>query len=267
MQTLAQIKLTDVQAIYDGAEGDLWELLMGEQIHIGGLASSNDLADRAVIQPGTRGVDLCCCNGAGMRYLLRFREVAHMTGVDATATVLDRARARAAEEGFADRVSFIQSCATACDLPDQGFDFVWGEDAWVYVVDKERLVQEAARLTKPTGTIAFTDWMEGPAGLSAEEAKRFMTFMSFPSLQSLAGYRESLERAGCTVTVAEDTGRFAAHVDLYIRMVSMQLTYDVLKRIGFDQAMLAAMGAEMAFMKELAEAGKIVQGLIVATKN
>ena len=40
MQTLSGIGLSDVQAVYDGAEGDLWELVMGEQIHIGGMASS-----------------------------------------------------------------------------------------------------------------------------------------------------------------------------------------------------------------------------------
>ena len=33
----------EVQAIYSGVEGQLWELLMGEQIHIGGFASSTDL--------------------------------------------------------------------------------------------------------------------------------------------------------------------------------------------------------------------------------
>ena len=29
--------LNDVQAVYSGAEGQLWELIMGQQIHIGGL--------------------------------------------------------------------------------------------------------------------------------------------------------------------------------------------------------------------------------------
>ena len=57
---------------------------MGEQIHIGGFQSSMDLAQRAGIAAGSRGVDLCCCTGAGMRFLARFLNVAHMTGVDAT---------------------------------------------------------------------------------------------------------------------------------------------------------------------------------------
>jgi hypothetical protein len=39
--------LESVRAIYSGAEGELWELLMGQQIHIGGFKATMDLAERA----------------------------------------------------------------------------------------------------------------------------------------------------------------------------------------------------------------------------
>ena len=151
------IGLSDVQAVYSGPEGDLWELVMGEQIHIGGFASSMDLAERAGLGAGMKGIDLCCCTGAGMRFLVRFRGVEAMTGVDATDTVVARGRERCAAEGLGERISFTQADVTASGLPDASADFVWGEDAWCYVVDKGKLVSEAARLVKPGGTIAFTD--------------------------------------------------------------------------------------------------------------
>ena len=113
MQTITGVTLADVQAVYDGAEGDLWELVMGEQIHIGGFVSSMDLAERAGIGSGMSGVDLCCCNGAGMRFLVRFRDVAHMIGVDATETVLARGRERTRQEGLSDRIEFVG--ADVCD--------------------------------------------------------------------------------------------------------------------------------------------------------
>lgn len=56
MQTLPGVGLADVQAVYDGPEGDLWELVMGEQIHIGGMSSSMDLAERAGIMQGSRSI-------------------------------------------------------------------------------------------------------------------------------------------------------------------------------------------------------------------
>jgi SAM-dependent methyltransferase len=252
--------------VYDGPEGDLWELVMGEQIHIGGFSSSMDLAEKAGVGPGMKGVDLCSCNGAGMRFLLRFREVDRMIGVDATETVVSRARERCAAEGLADRCGFVLGDATETGLPDGCADFVWGEDAWCYVENKEKLVSEAARLVKPGGTVAFTDWVEGPAGLTDEEAARFLTFMKFPGVQDIDGYRGLLERVGLTVDRAEDTGRFPEYVDLYIDMLTKQLTYDALKIIGFDADLMGAMAGEMEFMKGLAHAGKIAQGIFIATK-
>jgi SAM-dependent methyltransferase len=267
MKSIESIKLADVKAVYDGAEGNLWELLMGEQIHIGGFKSSMELAERAGIGAGQRGVDLCCCNGAGMRFLVHFRDVASMIGVDATTTVVERGKARCAEEGLADRIEFKLADVCASGLPDGQADFVWGEDAWCYVEDKEKLVAEAARLVKPGGTIAFTDWVEGPAGLSGEEATAFLVGMKFPSVQDIEGYKGLLKSNGCQVEVAEDTGRFAPYVDLYLQMADMQLTYDALKILGFDTGQLAEVANGFNFFGDLAKAGKIAQGRFIARKR
>jgi ubiquinone/menaquinone biosynthesis C-methylase UbiE len=267
MKAVENIGIRDVNAVYDGPEGDLWELIMGQQIHIGGFKASMDLAERAGIGAGQRGVDLCCCNGAGMRFLVRFRDVAGMTGVDATKTVVERGRARCQEEGLADRIELKLADVCNSGLPDGQADFVWGEDAWCYVEDKPKLVAEAARIVKPGGTIAFTDWVEGPAGLSAAEAERFLRFMKFPSVQDIESYRGLLEKNGCQVSAAEDTGRFAPYVDLYLQMVDMQLTYDALRILGFDVEGMAAVAGEFAFLQELAHAGKIAQGRFIARRH
>jgi SAM-dependent methyltransferase len=267
MKTIDGIGLTNVQAVYNGPEGVLWELVMGEQIHIGGFASSLDLAEKAEIADSDAGVDLCCCNGAGMRFLLRFANVATMTGVDATPTVIAQGVERCQAEGLTDRISFVLADACETTLPDGQADFVWGEDAWCYVSDKPALVAEAARIVKPGGTIAFTDWVEGPAGLSDEEAARFLAFMKFPNIQDIEDYRTLLTDNGCEVKLAEDTGRYAPHVELYLNMLNMQLTYDALKIIGFNTELLGAMGAEMQFMKTLADEGKIAQGIFIANKS
>ncbi len=260
------IGLNEVKAVYNGAEGDLWELIMGHQIHIGGFQSSMDLSERAGIASAQHGVDLCCCTGAGMRFLARFRNVAKMTGVDASETVIDRGQHRCAEEGLSDRTTFVLADVTHSGLPDGCADFVWGEDAWCYVVDKPALIREAARLVKSGGTIAFTDWVLGEVPMSAEESRRCLAFMKFPSLQSIAGYSELLQQSGCKVTEANDTGRFDPYVDLYLNMVDKQLTYDALRILNFDTDMLSAIAAEMMFLGQLAKAGKIAQGRFVATK-
>ncbi len=266
MKAIDNVGLKDVSAVYAGPEGDLWELIMGQQIHIGGLKSSLELAERAGIGAGQRGVDLCCCNGAGMRCLVRVRGVEAMTGVDATDHVVERGRRRCAEEGLGERIRFVLADVCESGLPAASADFVWGEDAWCYVVDKPRLVAEAARVVKPGGVIAFTDWIEGPAGMSSAEAERFLRFMKFPNVQDLDGYSRLLADSGCAVSCAEDTGRFAPYMDLYIDMIDKQLAWDALRIVGFDMAVLEGLAGEFSFIRELARAGKVVQGRFVARR-
>jgi len=109
--------------------------------------------------------------------------------------------------------------------------------------------------------------VEGPAGLSDAEAGMFLQGMKFPSVQDIAGYRGLLEKNGCEVAVAEDTGRFAPYVDLYLNMANMQLTYDALKILGFDLAQLETVASGFNFFGDLARAGKIAQGRFIARKR
>jgi len=256
--------LADVQSEYGGPAGDLAELIMGEQVHFGGMNASEDLADRAGISEGMEGVDLCCGAGAGMRFLLRFRKVAQMTGVDATERMVQRGLERSQEEGYADRIRFVLADACASRLPNGSADFIWGEDAWCYVLDKRTLIAEAARIVRPGGTIAFTDWVHGPVAMSRQELERFLRFMNFPNILDLDGYRRLLEDCGCRVELAEDTGRFAPYIDLYRNMLRMQLTYDALKLNGFDMELMQSLEGERDFLQELAHAGKVIQGIVVA---
>ena len=266
MKTISDVGLNDVQAVYDGNEGDLWELIMGQQIHIGGLRSSMELAERAGVGARLHGVDLCCCSGAGMRLLVRLCDVATMTGVDASKTVVERGRQRCREEGLSDRISFVLADVCENRLAGASADFVWGEDAWCYVADKPRLIAEAVRILKAGGVIAFTDWVEGPACLSDDEAGRFLRFMKFPNVQDISGYAALLKANGCQVVAAEDTGRFAAYLDLYQNMVDMQLTYDAMRIMNFNLAVIQEIAGEMVFMRELAHAGKIAQGRFIARR-
>jgi hypothetical protein len=124
------------------------------------MRSPIEPADRAAIDPGRRGVDLCCCNGAGMRFLVRSRDVASM----------------------------------------------------------------------------------------------------------IAGYRRLLEKNGCTVAAAQDTGRFAGCFELYRAMLEQQLTCGALRSVGFRQGVLDAVGRQLTFLLGLAPEGKVIRGRFVARR-
>jgi SAM-dependent methyltransferase len=267
MKSVAGVGTAEVVSVYSSAQGDLFQLLFGQQIHVGGLKASIDLADRAGIGAGLSGVDLCCCNGADMRFLVRFRNVASMIGVDVTEAVVERGRRLTHEEGLDDKIRFVLADACQSGLPSASADFIWSEDAWCYVPDKPKLIAEAARIVRPGGVIAFTDWVEGPAGLTDSEAQRFLATMMFANIEDIAGYAKLLSGSCCEVRIAEDTGRFARHVDLYLDMVEMQLRYDALRTVGFRADLLDALIDGFRFIGEMARAGKIAQARFIARRK
>ena len=260
------ITLKDVQNVYDGPEGVLWELIMGEQIRVGGFKSSVVLAEKAGLQPDWKGLDLCSALGAGCRFLVKNCGVT-MCGLDGTDTMHRKAQERAQAEGLADKIEFKLGDVTEIPYQNNTFDFVWGEDAWCYVVDKPKLVAEGARVLKPGGVMAFTDWIEGPNGLTDEEAKRINSFMKFPYMESQKGYEKLLADNGLTIVECTDlTEEYAGYVDFYIKMVTDQLSFDALKIIGDDMEMFQAIGGEMAFMAQKAHEGKMGRGRFIAKK-
>jgi hypothetical protein len=114
--------------------------------------------------------------------------------------------------------------------------------------------------------IAFTDWVEGPAGLTDSEAQRFLGLMMFANVEDIAGYAKLLSGSGCEVRAAEDTGRFTRHVDLYLDMLELQLRYDALRIVGFNTDLLDALIAGFRFIGEMARAGKIAQARFIARR-
>ena len=85
MKTLVDQEAANADAVakcYSGPEQNVWELVMGKQIDIGGASSTLELAQRAGVGPGMKGVELNCNNGGGMRALVRLAGVDSMIGVD-----------------------------------------------------------------------------------------------------------------------------------------------------------------------------------------
>ncbi len=123
----APVTTDDVRDAYDGVEGRLYELMMGELLHVGGLSSSLELAERSGIAKGSQGIDLCCGNGASMRMLVQLVEVASMIGVELSEKQVERTTLRTQQAGLADRIRVVLGDARETGLPDGEADFVWGE--------------------------------------------------------------------------------------------------------------------------------------------
>jgi SAM-dependent methyltransferase len=87
---LLDITIADVTAAYEGAVGIIWEMLMGEQIHVGGGEETDLLARRAGVHAGTRVLDVLSGLGGPARHLARTYG-ATVTGLDATGRMVSEA--------------------------------------------------------------------------------------------------------------------------------------------------------------------------------
>ena len=259
--------IDNVKEVYSGAEGKLWELIMGEQIHVGGWGHSRILADAAEITEGQKVLDICSALGAGLRFLERNYGIQGY-GLDVTEHMVDEAIIRTARDGQSGSITYKVGNAENIPWGDGEFDVVWGEDAWCYVGNKEKLIQEASRVLKPGGTIAFTDWIEGPEGMDEETAQRICSFMKFPDVLNRKKYEELLGKYGFKLKLSEDlTEEYAGYVEFYIKMLTEQLYFDALKIIGWDEEMFGAMGGEMMFMAGTARKGGFGRARFVAVKE
>ena len=93
-----------------------------------------------------------------------------------------------------------------------------------------------------------------------------MQIMTFPSLQSIDGYRSALERLDFEVEVAEDTGRFGSAFAAYARTLREQLAFDALELFEFNRDVLDIVVEQLLGFARLGDAGKLIQGRFVARK-
>ena len=176
-----------------------------DQDHFGAIGANDILAAKAGIARHHHLLDVCSGMGGPARYY------AHHFGCKVTGLDFTESRYRGAIE--LTRLTRLDHLVdyrlgNALDMPfaDRSFDMVVGQEAWCHVPDKPRLVRECVRVLKPGGVIAFTDILRTDL-LDEVEGAKVMQGMTFPSLESLAGYGELLRGAGCELVSVDDLDR------------------------------------------------------------
>lgn len=131
--------------------------------HIGGVAATEALAQLCHVGRGQTVLDVGCGVGVTACFLAK-RYGCRVVGVDISVRMVERARERAAREKVADRVEF--RVADAQDLPfaEAAFDAVITESVTAFPADKQRAVDEYARVTRPGGHVGLNEstWLKVP---------------------------------------------------------------------------------------------------------
>ena len=255
--------LPDVQQVYEGPVGVLWEMLMGEQIHVGGEKETEILAEKVGINKDSHVLDICSALGGPARHLAR-KYGCKVTGLDGTNKMVVEAERRTEKEGLTDLISYKLGNILEIDFEPNTFDVVWGQDAWCYVTDKKKLIQKSYEVLKPGGIIAFTDWLQ-VGNMTAGEWEVLNTFMVFPYMETLEGYGQLLSEAGFSILDKEDlTQDFASHCHLYQSKLRTELKHSIIE--NYNEDLFRAADDGLNLWVTAADDGKVGRGRLIAKK-
>ena len=155
-----------------------WSIILGDDFHHGLFDDpgsdlraatermSEAMADLAGLVPGASLLDVGCGTGAQACWLAARHPGIEVLGISTSTVGVDAARRRSEAAGLAEVVRFAPADARRTGLPAGSFDVVWSLESSQYVVPREELMQECARLLAPGGRLVLADVMLArPLGL------------------------------------------------------------------------------------------------------
>ena len=150
--SVAAVENHFVEGVYDKL-AKVYDLFFGPTLHPGRLQAIK----RMNIQPGERVLEVGV--GTGINLDLYPRDAA-ITGIDYTASMLEKARERAAR--LDGPVRLLQMDAADLRFADDAFDIVYAPYLISVVPDPVKVAQEMRRVCRPGGRIIFLNHFLSP---------------------------------------------------------------------------------------------------------
>ena len=215
------------QAYYDGPADEIYRTIWGDNLHLGvpccddcphpeAMENTNAIMAEAVaLTPQTRVLDLGCGYGSTARYLAA-NFGCHVTGTNISEKELELARARGQDAGLDRLLSFEYGDFHSLPYPDDSYDVVWSQEAFLHAADKNAVLSECRRVLKPDGVLIFTDILVRHDTPDAARARIYDRVKS-PDMWDLPDYRSALAALELTVTREEDWSQHVARSYGWVR--------------------------------------------------
>jgi phosphoethanolamine N-methyltransferase len=162
---------------------------------------------------GATVIDIGCGSGGATMALVRDHGAGRVIGIDVERPVCERARARIARAGLADRIEIRLVEPGPLPFPDESVDAVFSKDSIVHIADKESLARDVFRVLRPGGWFVASDWLISHDG---EPSPAMATYIAAEALEfgmaSPARYRRALEAAGFVDVVLRDRNQWYREV-------------------------------------------------------
>ena len=260
------------QAYYDGPADEIYRTIWGDNLHLGvpccddcphpeAMENTNAIMAEAVaLTPQTRVLDLGCGYGSTARYLAA-NFGCHVTGTNISEKELELARSRGLEAGLDRLLSFEYGDFHSLPYPDDSYDVVWSQEAFLHAADKNAVLSECRRVLKPDGVLIFTDILVRHDTPDAARARIYDRVKS-PDMWDLPDYRSALAALELTVTREEDWSQHVARSYGWVRDRLQEQREALLPRIGAET--IDNTVAALSFWVDSGNAGYIGWALLVA---
>lgn len=183
-----------------------------ESIYIASRRTVEQIASHLQIDKDTRILDLGAGYGGAARFLAKTYGC-FVTALNLSEVENQKNREMNAAQKLDHLIDVVDGSFEDVPFPDNSFDIVWSQDAILHSGDRERVVEEVARLLKPEGDFIFTDPMQTDH-CSREQLKPILDRIHLDSLGSPDFYRETGNRYGLKEVCFEDyTPQLATHYD------------------------------------------------------
>jgi tocopherol O-methyltransferase len=247
--------------------------LWGEHLHHGYWISGDEskeqaqlqliehLAQLANIKHRSHILDIGCGFGASALYLAK-KYNAIATGITISAVQVEMAKRSAAERNL--DASFLLMDAEAMNFPHQ-FDILWSVESISHYQDRPKFFASAAKLLKPGGAFAITDWFKKDH-LTPKDTGEFIVPIEkgmFVELQTMDDYAQYLASNGLQITHREVLNKNCARTwDLSLEIIKDGKFWALAAKLGphFVTYLKAYSAMRAGFAS-----GNFVYGLFVAS--
>jgi phosphatidylethanolamine/phosphatidyl-N-methylethanolamine N-methyltransferase len=156
-----------VRKVYRGLSS-VYDLTFGPTLHPGRMQAIRKLK----IQPGERVLEVGV--GTGINAAM-YPPHCHVTGIDLSASMLERARERLTRKGITN-VRLFEMDATRLRFADDSFDLVYAPYVISVVPDPVAVAREMRRVCRPGGRFIFLNHFRSPNALVASVERAISPF-------------------------------------------------------------------------------------------
>lgn len=275
--TQAQAAETTARSYYDSEDADNFYSLVwgGEDIHVGLYETPGEeiaaasrrtvarMAEIAGIGAGTQVLDLGSGYGGAARQLAR-NHGAKVHCLNLSPVENERNTRLTTEQGLEKLVSVATGTFEDVPVEDASIDVVWSQDAFLHSGDRNRVLDEAARVLKPGGQVVFTDPM-AVDGLDQSSIQPILDRIQLATMATPGFYTGGLEKRGFTsVTFHDHAAQLPTH---YGRVREELIAREQELAAAISDTYITNMKAGLQHWVDGGNAGKLTWGVVHAIKG